>query len=405
MLQALRRRLTGIYVLVLSTILLGYSLGTYVLVGEVLAWAVEEGNHHLAMPLVARLRDGGIDPAQARHELAQFALTADERLQVLDAEGRVIASAGGPLGPPVALTTGVTTLEGHERFRVLVVPVTRGNARVGYVRAAHSLAANAQAMALLGWVLAGLLPLALLVAWAAGNWLAGQAARPVEDAIARERRFTHDAAHELRTPLSVLSAQTELALSDPAIGEAARARLAGLLAQVRKLSRLVADLLTLSREDAGPRVAAACDLEEIVEEEVAQLAPVAAAHGVTLAYTGAEVPESRGEAARVAQAVRNLLDNAIRYSPQGATVSVRLGVAGDRVTLAVTNPGPGVAPEEQALVFERFHRAPAGRAANPDGTGLGLAISRAIAEAQGGTLTLESRPEGPTTFTLTLPRA
>lgn len=405
MLQTLRRRLTGIYVLVLSTILLGYSLGTYALVGEVLAWGAEEGNHHLAMPLVARLRDRGVDPAQARHELAQLSLTADERLQVLDAEGRVIASAGGPLGAPAALTPGVTTLEGHERFRVLTVPVSRGSAHVGYVRAAHSLAANAQAMALLGWVLAGLLPLAVLVAWAAGDWLAGQAARPVEDALARERRFTHDAAHELRTPLSVLSAQTELALKDPAIGENARARLAGLLAQVRKLSRLVADLLTLSREDAGPRPAAACDLEEIVEEEMAQLAPLAADHGVSLAYTGAEVPETRGEAARVAQAVRNLLDNAIRYSPSGATVSVQLGVAGDRVSFAVSNPGPGVPSEEQALVFERFHRAPAGRAANPDGTGLGLAISRAIAESQGGALTLESRPEGPTTFTLTLPRA
>jgi signal transduction histidine kinase len=103
--------------------------------------------------------------------------------------------------------------------------------------------------------------------------------------------------------------------------------------------------------------------------------------------------------------VRNLLDNAVRYSPPGATVAVKLGVFGDRVTLAVTNPGPGVPGEEQALVFERFHRAPAGRAANPDGTGLGLAISRAIAEAQGGSLTLESRPEGPTTFTLSLPRA
>jgi signal transduction histidine kinase len=405
MLQALRRRLTGIYVLVLSAILLGYSLGTYALVGEVLAWAAEEGNHHLAMPLVARLREGGLAPARARHELAQLALTADERLQVLDAEGRVIASAGGLLAPPAALTTGVTTLDGHERFRVLLVPVTRGDTRVGYVRAAHSLAANAQAMALLGWVLAGLLPLALLVAWAAGNWLAGQAARPVEDAIARERRFTHDAAHELRTPLSVLSAQTELALKDPALGQAAHARLAGLLAQVRKLSRLVSDLLTLSREDAGPRVSAACDLEEIVEEELAQLAPLAADRGVTLAYAGGGVPESRGEAARVAQSVRNLLDNAVRYSPPGAAVAVKLGVFGDRVTLAVTNPGPGVPGEEQALVFERFHRAPAGRAANPDGTGLGLAISRAIAEAQGGSLTLESRPEGPTTFTLSLPRA
>jgi signal transduction histidine kinase len=405
MLQTLRRRLTGIYVLVLSTILLGYSLGTYALVGEVLAWAAEEGNHHLAMPLVARLRDHGIDPAQARHELAQQALTADERLQVLDAAGRVIATAGGPLAAPAAVTTGVTTLDGQERFRVLTVPVTRAGERIGYVRAAHSLAANGQAMALLGWVLAGLLPLAVLVAWAAGDWLAGQAARPVEAAIARERRFTHDAAHELRTPLSVLSAQTELAIKDPAIGEPARARLAGVLMQVRKLSRLVADLLTLSREDAGPRVAANCDLEEIVEEELAQLAPLAAEHGVALTYTGAAVPEACGEAARVAQAVRNLLDNAIRYSPRGATVSVHLGLVGDRVALAVTNAGPGLPPEEQALVFERFHRAPAGRAANPDGTGLGLAISRAIAEAQGGTLTLESRPEGPTTFTLSLPRA
>jgi signal transduction histidine kinase len=405
MLQTLRRRLTGIYVLVLSTILLGYSLGTYALVGEVLAWGAEEGNHHLAMPLVARLRDHGVDPAQARHELAQLTLTADERLQVLDAEGRVIAMAGGPLAAPATPSTGVTTLDGHERFRVLTVPVTRGETRLGYVRAAHSLAANAQAMALLGWVLAGLLPLAVLVAWAAGDWLAGQAARPVEDAIARERRFTHDAAHELRTPLSVLSAQTELALQDPALGEPARARLSGLLSQVRKLSRLVSDLLTLSREDAGPRVAAACDLEEIAEEELAQLAPLAAGRGVGFAYTGGEVPAARGEAARVAQAVRNLLDNAIRYSPEGATVAVKLGAVGDRITLAVTNPGPGLPPEEQALVFERFHRAPAGRQANPDGTGLGLAISRTIAEAQGGTLTLESRPEGPTTFTLSLPRA
>ncbi|MNS53407.1 Sensor protein SrrB [compost metagenome] len=410
MLRRLRRRLTAGYSAVLGLIVLGYSLGAHMLVSEVLAWGAEEGNHHLSMPLANELRDRGLDAAAARRALGALALAPDERLQVLDAQGRVVASLGGPFEHPGPPLPGARTLEGPDRFRVLTVLVERDGRRVGYVRAAHSLAAYDQALARLGWVLAGLFPLALLLAWAAGDRLAGLAVRPVEAAMNRERRFLHDAAHELRTPLAVLTSQAELAAADPVVGEAARARLRPVVVSARQLARLVAALLTLSREEAGAaQLDARCDLDEVVEEEMAQLEPLAAASGIRLRL--AESPSdraawtTRGEPSRVAQAVRNMLDNAIRYSPPGSEVTAELAPMGDRLALSVVNPGPGMPPEVQAHLFERFYRAPAGRAANPQGTGLGLAISRAIARAQGGDLTVESRLEGPTTFTLTLPTA
>ncbi|MNY04590.1 Alkaline phosphatase synthesis sensor protein PhoR [compost metagenome] len=179
-----------------------------------------------------------------------------------------------------------------------------------------------------------------------------------------------------------------------------------IVATTRKMNALVADLLALGRIDAGGGGAPLrFALAELLEEEGEALAPLAQARGVALAVTaqpdGAWV---HGDPARIGQVVRNLLDNAIRYTPQGGAVRAGLQVEPGAIVLEVSNTGPSIPPEQQRLVFERFHRLDAGRAANPDGSGLGLAIARAIAKAHGGELFLAASNARETTFRLRLPR-
>ncbi|MFP5501187.1 MAG: sensor histidine kinase [Candidatus Sericytochromatia bacterium] len=404
MLQTLRHKLTRRYLLVLGLVIAGYSLGTFALVREVMTWGIDEANHHLALPFTTLFERPGGTIEGATAELQALGLVEGEHVELLDAEGRVLASRGGPFIPPPPLVVGISTLASPEPTRVLTVPLERGGALVGYVRASHSLAMANRVMTTFALTLVGLLPLALLVAWAIADWLSIKAVAPVEAAIMRERQFTRDASHELRTPLAVLQAQAELARGQAPAGPV-REKLDLILKTTRRLSALVADLLTLSREDAGVEGAALTfGLDEVLEEEIELLAPLARDRGVKLqAGPVTEAARMRGEPGRVAQAVRNLIDNAIRYAPSGGRVDVTLAREGGRLVLRVGNDGPPIPDSERGRIFERFHRAEAGRTANPDGSGLGLAISRAIAVAHGGELHLASRPGERTAFTLALP--
>jgi signal transduction histidine kinase len=275
---------------------------------------------------------------------------------------------------------------------------------VGYARAAHSLTLANRALAGLGLALLLVVPLALLAAWLGGNWLAAKAVRPVEAAWERERQFTRDAAHELRTPLAVMQAHAELAAQLPGAA-ALRDKLAVLHDTARKMSRLVSDLLTLSREDAGVGgQALTFAFDELLEDEVEALAPLAVARGVTLEV--APLPEGqlvRGDPGRLGQTVRNVLDNALRYAGASGQVSVFLRRVDGHLALTVGNTGPAIPAPDRDAIFERFYRADAGRQANPEGGGRGLPISRAIARAHGGELALTSAAGEATVFTLRLP--
>lgn len=405
MLAELRRRLTRIYLFVLGALLVAYSLVAFLIAQNVLGWGLDEANHHLAMGVVAGLQATGATGATVGHELAELHLTPDERIEVVDARGRRLGARNGTLPDGAPLVAGASTTRGDERFRVLTVPVVVDGRPIAYVRAAHSLADSQHGMALLAGALTVLLPIALLIAWATGDWLAGEAVRPVEAAMARERQFLRDAAHELRTPLAALQMQSELAEASPDLPESARERLAPLTRTVRRMTALVGDLLAISREDAQltgeiRRFA----LDELVEEEVALMAPIAAARGLTLDW---KPPSDEvlvlGDADRLARTVRNLLDNAIRYATAGP-VTLRLAAEGAQALLSVSNPSEPLSGAERERIFERFYRPQASHAPHPEGTGLGLAIARAIARAHGGELALSSPPGPTTTFTLTIPR-
>lgn len=221
------------------------------------------------------------------------------------------------------------------------------------------------------------------------------------------RRLIGDLAHELRTPLAALEATVDAVVDGVLPADAAT--LTALREQTSRLDRLVADMASVSRaEERGLAVRLApVDLRDVVTAVAeAQRARFAAA-GVTLA-PGPDpdgAPVVAADRARLEEVLHNLLDNALRHTPRGGAVDVRLGCSRQAVTLAVVDDGDGFPPAEAERLFERFYRGDAARTATTAGSGVGLTVARAIVQAHGGTLTAASAgPGAGATFTVRLPR-
>jgi signal transduction histidine kinase len=225
-----------------------------------------------------------------------------------------------------------------------------------------------------------------------------------EETLASQRRFVADAGHELRTPLSSILGYARLlrewGINDP---EVARESLAAIEREAARMSELVEELLDLARGDEGmPLVLEVVDLRELVDAAV-EAARMAAAGSVEITYE--EPPEAvvaTVDADRIRQAAGILLDNAVKYTPEGGTVIVTLREAGEKVELEVADTGIGIAAEHLPHLFDRFYRVDTAR--SQSGSGLGLSIAREIADQHGGTITVASRLVHGSTFTLRLPQ-
>jgi len=231
----------------------------------------------------------------------------------------------------------------------------------------------------------------------------------LERSFAALRRFTADASHELKTPLTVLRAGVERAITMPSLPSEALAALEETLQEINRMTELVEALLMLARADEGtaPLHRETVDLRAIVEEtgETGEL--LAAEAGVSMEVaTPADPVIVPVDASRIRQLILNLLTNAVKYTPAGGSVRLQLGPSNGRVTLTVADSGVGIAPGDLPHIFDRFWRADSARTRTGErsGTGLGLAICKWIAEAHGGTIDVQSRPGRGTTFTVTLPR-
>jgi two-component system sensor histidine kinase QseC len=215
----------------------------------------------------------------------------------------------------------------------------------------------------------------------------------LEDALTSERRFTANAAHELRTPLAALKAQAQVAQRAASDAERRHA-LEQIVRGTDRATRLIEQMLTLARLDpeSVPVQQRPVDLAALAAEVVAELAPQALARRIELALTEAPQAMVAGDAALLAVLLRNLTDNAIRYTPEAGSVEVALHPTARAVELTVTDSGPGIPAAERERVFERFYRLnDGGRAA---GSGLGLSIVRRIADLHGGSIALEDAPGG-----------
>ncbi len=210
-------------------------------------------------------------------------------------------------------------------------------------------------------------------------------------ALERERAFIGDAAHELRTPLAAVTLQLQVLERVPEGPEREQA-LARLRAGVERSARLVQQLLQLARQDAAAadRPLARIDLAAVAREVVVEQAPQAQARGIDLGLS-ASAAELEGDAEGLRVALGNLVDNAIRHTPSGGTVDVRVSSEGREVVAEVLDTGPGIPQAERERVFDRFHR---GGAAQGSGSGLGLAIVREIARRHGATVELRDGDGG-----------
>jgi two-component system sensor histidine kinase TctE len=227
----------------------------------------------------------------------------------------------------------------------------------------------------------------------------------LDGAVGHLRRFTADAAHELRTPLAVLRAQLEVAIGRARSPEKDADALLDALEQTERLERLADDLLTLSAVEAGVGRAGArverVRLDDVVKEVAEFVEPVAQEQGRAFVC---EVPAPvtvRGTTYLLKRVVLNLVDNALRHTPPGVRVRLAIGSRDGMATIEVEDGGPGIPSDELPLVFERFHRGPG----SAGGTGLGLALCREIVARLGGRIALESTPAAGTTVRVALPLA
>lgn len=227
----------------------------------------------------------------------------------------------------------------------------------------------------------------------------------IDFAFESQRRFLADAGHEIRTPLTILRGDIEVALRKQRSREEYRAVLAQALEDLKDVSSLADDLITLARSDSGGLKPGEIkvSVEEIVERAAKRYASAAASAGVQLVCEITPGLTVRGDPALLERAVSNLLDNAISYIGTGSHVSVSARPAGPGwVEIAVTDDGPGIPEEEAPNLFERFYRGEAGRRTRR-GSGLGLAIVKAIIESHGGKVELSGGPGGGTMMRLLLP--
>ncbi len=214
----------------------------------------------------------------------------------------------------------------------------------------------------------------------------------VQGLIEMERRFTADAAHELRTPLAGIRAQAQVARGATDDAERAHA-LEGVIAGCDRATHAVEQMLTLARlaPDAVSFQPTPADVGGLLKAGIADLAPAALAKQMDIELTGEQSVGVLGDADLLGILFRNVIDNAIRYSPQGSKVDIECDVTGAEAQIRVRDAGPGLSVEERASVGRRFYRAPGTKVA---GSGLGLSIAQRIAELHRGSIRLEASPTG-----------
>ncbi|MDB5391454.1 MAG: phoR 1 [Planctomycetaceae bacterium] len=297
------------------------------------------------------------------------------------------------------------------------------------------------------WTLGTIGPIALLVACVGGSFLASRALAPIEmitqtaerisaeklterlnvdrsddelgrlsttlnrmfdrlqESINEMRRFTADAAHELRSPLTVIRTEAEVALRTPRSADAYRQVIETTLEEVSRLSDLVNQLLTLSRHDSGIQIADSEEvpLDALLQDVAEKLHILAEQKQISLSITDLPDVTVAGDDVLLSQVFYNLVNNAVHYTNPQGKITVRGDRIGDEVRVTVEDTGLGIAPEHLSRLFDRFYRVDDSRNRASGGTGLGLAICRSIVESHHGHITVESQVGRGSKFAVFLP--
>jgi len=425
------------------------------------AFTTELASEQIEEPTTARAIASSLHDVQFR----------DVRLAVFDSSGVLVmagaldttaeyaakhpvdlARLGAELHRRVGGSRSVFSLgQGERAYRIAAEPV-RIFGKPYLVASAYPLHHDAETMETVATVYVIAIPLLLLIAALGGHFLATRSLSPVaemsaraaeisssnlnerlpvgsrrdelsalaevvngllerlERAFAQQQRFMADASHELCTPVAVLRTEADVTLSRPTRTETEyRESISVMRESAQRLGRIVDDLFLLARADAGhlPLRREALYLEDVVDDAARAVRNLARERGVRVQLLPLEDSPYDGDADLLGRVLLNLLDNAIKHSPAGGTVTLALMHVADEYHITVTDEGPGIPAEARPHIFERFFRADKARSRTSGdattGAGLGLAIGRWIAEAHGGRLELVKSSGSATEFLLALP--
>ncbi len=247
---------------------------------------------------------------------------------------------------------------------------------------------------------------AMVLFYFISRYISKLAVKPLEEAWTREKQFVADVSHDLKTPLTVILANNSILRAEPEPSAQERRRwLDSTEAAAESMRELVNEMLTLSEMDAAGAAVAKerVDFSAIVRKALLQMESVAYDRGIALEESVAEAVMVEGNTEYLRRITASLIENALKYEPQGGKVTVSLGVLRGRAALSVRNLGAFISPEELPHIFERFYRTDKSRGAQA-GHGLGLAIVKRMAELMGGHIQVESRPGDGTAFHVSFER-
>lgn len=461
--HTLRFKLTLWYVAILGVTLCAFSLFLYLTLSEGLHRSLDNKLRTTAEVIAASIRRpfgpgpslADIDQIMREHfgirPLGRF-------VQVLDETGKRSSNIRN-VDIPMSMETlervskGETVFEtvtvAKEKIRLVTLPIFEKGRMVGIVQVGSPLEEIEEALRQLLLILLVAVPSVLILAVVGGLFLANKALRPVdeitntarkigssgdlsqrirlkkkvddeigrlaatfnemiakvENSFQQIKRFTADASHELKTPLTILRGEIEVGLKRLRTPEEYQKILASNLEEVKHMSRMVEDLLTLARADMGALELRkeVVDLGGLVREVWEEVRLWAEDKGVELLFQEDGEARVMGDRGRLRQLALNLIDNAIKYTPSGGRVELRVVRDGDEVTFSVADTGEGIPPEDLQRIFERFYRVDKARSRQRGGTGLGLSICKWIAEAHGGKISAESELGRGSKFHVSLP--
>ncbi len=400
----LRVRLTLWYAATLALILLLLGAGLFLAIGTQVSRRLDASLVSATEAIKGATHD--LEAEQA----AGGAADAVEELHIPDRELFLFDANGRPITPTqadtwivdaalAAATNGTVDAEhvisGRHPRRLHAERFIGGSGKA-YVAAAVADRPNLreQYASLIGIFGAAALAALLLVA-GGGFMLARQSTIPVERSMEQMRRFMADAAHELRTPVTILRTRTELALAQPREATSDTAAFQAIEREVDRLGGIVGDLLTLARADAGERkvVRASLYLDDIVSQVVASARALAERKSVALVVGSFEEAQIIGDAGLVERLVLIVLDNAIKYTPEGGRVRLDVTARDGARSVIVSDSGIGIPSDQLPRIFERFYRGESARS-HAEGSGLGLPIARWIADLHGARITVASDATG-----------
>jgi len=417
-LRRLRLRLAAWYAGTFAFILLVLGVGLFAAIAAQIDRELDASLRQAARELVGAARVREMEQHRARGAVVDAVdeLHIPERsLFLFDAEGHVVRPDSAPArlralareavqrgAVDVTLreaAEGRATQVHAERFRL-----ADGKWYVALVVADRVELEDRYALLIALFAVAALAALGLVTG--GGMLLARKSTEPVQRAIEQMRRFVADAAHQLRTPITVLRGRAEVAQLREREPEVYAAALADIGREAARMGTIVDDLLTLARADAGGRALRRerLFLDDLVLDAVPASRPVAERRGVRLEVGALDEAPVLGEPELLRQAALIILDNALKYTPAGGLVTVTVSAAAGRCRLVVADTGVGIAPDVLPHVFERFYRGAPAEGGEP-GAGLGLAIARWIADAHGARIDVHSELGLGTTVTLDLPVA